>query len=450
MRRSAVFAGCVSIIFAPVPVFANGGDIVGGFVAGMIGAAIVNDANRHRTYRSTTRRSTSYMSTEQRDSNRETQTALNYFAYDVGAPDGVLGARSRSAVRAYQALLGDPVTGDLNPYERTILIGAYYRGIAGGPAVTQVIMTDPNGLRGLLLQQRSEMAGYPGPASPYQPVTPYPYAAAPVAPAAPIAPATSATVLAAAPEAEPEAPPEPMPVASAMPSFAGGGQEQVSLASHCNKVSLLTNSNGGFETVSTMTDPEFALSEQFCLARTYVMSAAEDMQAKITGFTPQQIQEQCLGFGPALKDYVSALSLKPEAEVLTGVQSFAMDSGMAPAQLASTAKICLGVGYRTDNMDVAVGSALILTALGQNAYAELLGHHLSLGFGTSQRRDLALAWYDTSLKAMAAGDLAVAPGMPGRAELLQKAAYMVMGGPAAPATPPVPTAVGLPKFSVSP
>ena len=423
MNKAAGLAVCFGLVFspalAPAPVYANGGDILGGFIAGMVGAAIINDVSRrhHTTYYST-------MSSAQRESNREVQTSLNYFGYNAGSPDGVLGGRSREAVMSYQALLGDPVTGDINDYERNILITAHNRAMAGGPDVSQVLLTNPMGARGLLVQQRDAMAGVPAQMAATPPQA---------------APAPTATTTAA-----PAAP------ATGLPSFASTGQDQVSLASACNKVSLQTNSNGGFATVASMTDPEFALSEQFCLARTYVMSAAEDLQAKITGYTPQQIQDQCLSLAPALKDYVAELSLKPESEVLSDVQSFVLNSGMAPAQLASTAKICLGVGYRTDNMDVAVGSALILTALGQNAYAELLGHHLALGFGTSQRRDLALAWYDTSLKAMAAGDMAVAPGMPGRAEVLQKAAYMVTGAPTKPATTPVTTAAALPKFSVSP
>ena len=46
--------------------------------------------------------------------------------------------------------------------------------------------------------------------------------------------------------------------------------------------------------------------------------------------------------------------------------------------LQRNCKICLGVGYTTDAMDVAVASALILTALGEKGYGELRGHHLSL------------------------------------------------------------------------
>ncbi|MGL6210700.1 MAG: peptidoglycan-binding domain-containing protein, partial [Paracoccaceae bacterium] len=197
--------------------------------------------------------------------------------------------------------------------------------------------------------------------------------------------------------------------------------------SQCNKISLQTNTNGGYTTVVMMHDANFALAEQFCIARTYAMSQGEDLAAQITGVTPTQIAEQCQAFGPVLAPQVAALSLKPLAEVQAETSAFVLSSGMPPAQLVATSKICLGVGYTTDKLDVAVGSALLLTALGEKAYAELLGHHLSQGFGASLRPDLSLAWYEMGLEAEAAGTAVFAPGLPDRSALIRKAAYTVGG-----------------------
>ncbi|NUB43877.1 peptidoglycan-binding protein [Fertoebacter nigrum] len=250
-------------------------------------------------------------------------------------------------------------------------------------------------------------------------------------PAAP--PPPSGTIMAGALPTLPV--PSAQPVVSAavptaqpgLPTFLETGPTTVSLASHCNKISLMTNTNGGYTSAAAMTDAGFALGEQFCLARTYAMATGEELAGKVPGFTPQQISQQCQAFGPVLKDHVSALSLKPRDEVLQGVQGFILASGMAPAQLAGTATICLGVGYTTDNMDVAIGSALLLTVLGEKAYGELLGHHLSQGFGASVRPDLALQWYETGLEAMQAGGSIFAPGLPDRTELIRKAAYTIGG-----------------------
>lgn len=239
------------------------------------------------------------------------------------------------------------------------------------------------------------------------------------------------------------------PAAPAMPSFLGqGGAGQVSLASHCNKVSLVTNTNGGFVTQASMTDPLFALSEQFCLARTYAIAQSEDLIAKVPGFTPAQISEQCAGLGPVLRDHVAAVSLKGRDEVLQGVQGFVLGSGMSPAQLSGTAKICLGVGYMTDNMDVAMGSALILAVLGERTYAELPGHHLAQGIGATQRPDLALSWFETGLGAPGDAVTTVfAPGMPDRNGLIRAAAHAAAGKPL-PAGTDAPVPATLPSFAI--
>ncbi len=430
--------------FAPAPpVQADAGDaLAGALVGGFIGHAIANDQNRRRQQQTTVRRSTrssqSSISSAQRAANKEVQTALNYFGYPVGAVDGALGSRSRGAISQYQVLIGYPPTGQLTDYERTILTSAYHRAVAGGPMVAQTVSTHPQGLRGMILTQRDEMAGIvtqpvAAPMMPMAaPAMPVPAATAPAMPA-PALP--SLPVLAAEPE------PETEPAAPTLPSFLGNGATMVSLASKCNTVGLTTNSNGGYTTVGAMTDPGFALAEQFCLARSSAIASGEQMSAQVAGFTPQQISEQCAAFGPVLKDHVAALSLKPRDEVLQGVSGFVQTSGMAPAQLTGTAKICLGVGYASDSMDVAIGSALMLTALGQKGYAELLGHHLSQGFGAATRPDLALDWYEMGLTATQAGGTVFAPNMPDRSEVIRKAAYTVGGRvdllPAPPATLPV-------------
>jgi hypothetical protein len=78
-------------------------------------------------------------------------------------------------------------------------------------------------------------------------------------------------------------------------------------------------------------------------------------------------------------------------------------------------------------MEVAIGSALLLAAMGEKGYAEYLGHHLSQGFGASERPDLAMDWYQISLDAMGQGQMVVAPGLVGRDELIKKASYTING-----------------------
>ena len=419
--------------------YADADGLVGGIIGGIIGGAIVNEANKSKRRTTTTYRKSparaSGISSAQREANREVQVALNQFGYPVGTPDGSLGPKSRGAISEYQVLLGYPPTGQLTEYERTLLVTTYHRSVAGGPLVAQTVATHPMGMRGLLLVQRDEMAGI----APAQPVpnagvlaTATPDAADGILPVLP-------SLLAEAPAADP----------NALPSFMAESPTQVSLASQCNTISLVTNTNGGYMTAATMTDPMFALSEQFCLARTYAMATGEELAAKAAGFTPAQITQQCQAFGPALKDQVAALSLQPRDQVLAGVQAFVQNSGMSPAQLTGTAKVCLGVGYTTDNMEVAIGSALLLTSLGEGAYGELLGHHLSQGYGAKVRPDLALDWYDTGLAAMGAGAAIFAPGIVDRPDLIRKAAFTI-GGRAMGAEPALPQFALVPEAAPEP
>lgn len=246
--------------------------------------------------------------------------------------------------------------------------------------------------------------------------------AAPDLPAQPASPSTEVAL--SVPSAQPAArnpAPQTAEAAPAIPNFFGGGQGARSLASHCNKVNLLTNANGGFTTLQTMNDRAIVIAEQFCLARTYAMADGESLIAKVQGATPDQIAAQCAGFAPSLQPHVSALSVKPREEVMSDVGGFILSTGMNPEQLGATARICLAVGYKQDDMVLAIGSGLLLVAMGERAYGELMGHHLTEGFGASKRDDLSLAWYEHGLDP--AKTAVFAPMQPERDDLLRAAVF---------------------------
>ena len=441
-KHLAVALVATSMVAIPAErVEADAGDfIAGAIIGGIVGA---NAKKQRATTRSTNRRTTtkkrSTLPSTQEGKN--IQSSLNYFGFDAGSVDGQLGRKTRDAVSQYQAYLGYPVTGKLSTFEHNLLISSYNRAQAGGYAVQQQVAANPDGTRGLLKAYRAEMAGQSAPSTAGNTtIVVAPQAPAAAAPAAPASALAGASTLAAA----------VAPAAPALPNFMGAGS-QASLASHCNTVSLVTNTNGGFVTLAGMSDPDVALNEQFCLARTYAIAKSEELVGKIQGFTPDQVAAQCTAFGPAMKDHVAALSLKPRDAVTADVAAFIPTTGMAPAQLVGTARICLGVGYRTDNMDVAVGSALLLYTLGEGVYGELMGHHLAQGFGPAKRNDLALAWYEAGVTAVDSGAAAVfVPGQPERTELIRQAAARMNGAPV-PAQPLVQPASGnvLPTFSIS-
>lgn len=415
-RKIAMTCIAAALAVPPAtPVLAN--DIVGGIIGGIIGGAIVRESQRTRT---TTRQTTRY--SPQRESNREVQTSLNYFGFNAGGADGVIGRNTRTAISAYQIHMGYVPTGQLTQFERDFLVVSYQRAMAGGPMTAQLVATSPLGTRGLLHHFRDEMTGGPNKTA----GAPQQFKTMPVA------------------EAEPKAP--------GLPNFLGAAVTQASLASHCSRVSLITGSNGGFVSVANLTDPMQALEEQFCLARTYAISEGEELVAKVPGVTPQQVAEQCESLVPALQTQIVALSLQPADQVLADVGRFIAGAGMAPVQLAANARICLSSGYRTDNMDVALASALILAGVGEGGYGELMGHHLITGFGVNTRTDLALPWYDMAVAVVQAGGRS--PFAPGQSErtMLIKAASGAMGGRPAQSAAPLPAAMPtlLPSFPVKP
>lgn len=440
IKKIATAALMASVALSPisplsVPARADGKDfIAGAIIGGLIGGAVANENNKKRTTKSTrstkTKSSKPSISAEQREANREVQTALNYFGYNVGSPDGSIGPKSRAAITEYQAFLGYPGTGQLSEHERTILVTSYHRAVAGGPIIAQTVSGSVLGLKAVLIAQRDEMAGI-APAGTL--------AAAGTAPAVPAPGSVGAAALAALPTlvpAEPVAEVAPAaPVieeaaaaeAPALPSFMDPAGAKGSLATECSQIEMTTTANGGLTTADSMQDANFALGEQFCLARNFAISKGDELTAQVVDYSPDQIAEQCAAFGPVLKDHVAALSLKPAAEVMAGVEGFILTSGMTPAQLSGTAKVCLGVGYVQDDMNVAIGSALLLAAMGERGYSEYLGHHLSQGFGATERPDLAMDWYQMSLDAMEQGQMVVAPGVEGRDAVIKKASYTING-----------------------
>ena len=541
IKRRVLASATALALCIPAPMaFAGSGDIAGGIIGGIIGGAIASQAQRQRPRataprRTTTQRSTratSGISTAQRQQNREVQTALNFFGFDAGSPDGVLGRKSRSAVSSMEAFLSLPVDGELTSFERDILLGAHTRAISGNPDTARLISTSPIGARAALQAQKDLMTGgsgqpaqrtvgYPGlplevsravdeiaassDPSPEQLLqragfvqladmngdgnndyildtsysgssfwcsaqtckalvfvsTPSGYARNDLLAHSPT-PASfecfgdacrladpGATVLATTPvQPAPEAPATVEAAAPALPTFGAATVAVNSLASHCGKVNLLTAQRGGFVNVAAGGEPSVALAEQFCLARNFAVDTGEQMVAAIPGTTMEMVQAQCAAFGPAMAVQIASLSTKAMDQVVPEVASFALTTGMAPDQLRNTATLCLSAGYASDNMDVTLGSAMLLVAMGSAPHAELLGHHLNGGFGTAKRPDLARGWYDSAIAALRGGATPVfAPNQSDRTDLLIWAAGGAPGDQASvqPQTAPVPAL--LPTFN---
>lgn len=331
------------------------------------------------------------ISSAQRAENRRVQTALNYFSFPVGTPDGSLGRKSKAAIANYQAYTGSAVTGNLNDPEKVFLLDSYDKAIAGGAATDQIALRQPDGNKGLLKYYKNQNQ--------------------------------ASTMVPTQPKIE---------TGEGFIGFSTQAQAN-SIANHCNKVSLKTSTNGGFVSLDTMTDPHQALDEQFCLARVFAISKSEEMVQKVQGgISIEQMEAKCEQLVPMFSQEVSALSISPLPDVIRETGEVIVGTGMKPQQLIFSGEICLGIGYRTDNTELALASALMLSALGKMPYSELMGHHLVNGFGTTQRNDLAGQWYDAAVQSVQGGQPAVfAPSNGGRISLINAASSQLRSGASA-------------------
>ncbi len=150
----------ISIALASPAVADN--DLVEGLIGGMIGAALMNQGSSNNQG-STPRKSkaSSGMSAETRAKNKELQESLNYFGFDVGDPDGVLGRRTNTAISQFQACIGKSITGDLDSFQDQFLRTSYFKAEAGGTSTLQIVASKPNGYCGLLQQYLLELSSPP-------------------------------------------------------------------------------------------------------------------------------------------------------------------------------------------------------------------------------------------------------------------------------------------------
>ncbi len=408
----------------------GGSAFVGGLLGSAIGTAVTNSVIQQRQQRVYVQPRryvpAPAVNTYQRAQNAQIQTALNYFGFDAGLADGVMGANSRAAIGQYQAFMSYPPTGVLTDYERTFLTSAYQRAIIGSPQDAQTIAASGQGTRGLLIAYRQEQTGAPMQAAVAPPVV----VAPPVAPPTAVAAPQPAVVQSAS--AEPAAPPAASPAAAmpALPSFIPAAAAP-SMAGVCNRTSIKTNANGGPVTlkVGQRIDPTQTFDEQFCLARTYAIDNGDALAATAQSFTAAQIEEQCVAFAPSMHDYARRLASQTPQVATEGLRQFVASTGIPPSQLSANARICLGVGYKIDDADVALASALVLVGLDDAAYEELVGYHLLDGFGTAARQDLGLDWIGLSVAALSSGAAPlVSANADNRLGLLQATLTMLASG----------------------
>lgn len=343
----------------PMQRAAAGGNAGAAIVGALIGGAIVAGATNNR--RTTTH---STVSSAQRNENRAVQTALNFFEFPAGTPDGVFGRKTRTAISQYQAFMEFPVTGELTQYQKDFLLTSHQRAELGGAETSRIILTDPNGARGLLVsfmeQQQSGNTGLG---------------------------MGNSTLQASNPAND----------------FNNSGS--TSQTSPAGLPVFVTSQESSMNELCISGIQPNSVEAQFCNLRAYAIDEGDRLAASVQGTTRADIQAQCEGFAPTLEPYVSTVALADAGDAKSELQSWVSTSGASAASLEGIAKVCLGVGYSTDNSDVALASIMTLVGLGQSGYEELLAYHLALGFGFDGKKntDRGAQWLDNASLAFASG-----------------------------------------------
>jgi len=160
-----LLSAVMSSVLIVTPAFSQNNDLFDGLVGGIIGGAIVqgiqNQQNQNRQNRSNSGGTRVYkksnVSSAERAANKQLQENLNYFGFDAGNPDGVLGRGSRTAIRKYQACLNRPSTGKVDTFEKQFLQQSALTAQAKGMETLKEVSRLPNGYCGLLQKYMIQM-----------------------------------------------------------------------------------------------------------------------------------------------------------------------------------------------------------------------------------------------------------------------------------------------------
>lgn len=349
------------------------------------------------------------MSEAERQQNRDVQSSLNAFGFPVGTVDGSLGKRSRSAISDYQGYMGYPRTGQLTDWERQALVNGWQKLNAGagsafpntmaavGPRGLLNIERDPNyptqfGDNALGANDQAnrwgnnqfggsnqggswDQAGIAPNPQPIQPIQPLP-------------------------KAVPEGGGQ---IIEELPALKPIGKPVISAAARCELVAQTTRIQGGVVQAVNMTDSDQALSEKFCEARGFAITQGGSVASQFQ-VSENELNSLCEQIQTGYAGVVANLPSAPQEQVLTAAQTATAELGMTdPATTAAYGQICMGIGYRLDNAEMALSGALAMISAGQTPYGEMVGHHLREGFGVSQTPGAAVPWYSGAMTSLEQG-----------------------------------------------
>lgn len=384
-RNGIAAALAATLVITGSAVQANEG---AAFIGGaLLGALINNQVGKNQRQKQQTQKPRSTVNNYQRQQNREVQNALNDFGFPVGAADGQLGQRSRAGISNYQSYMGQQPTGYLDDFQRNQLVSSHQRLKAGGGGAYPRVVAN-EGPKGLLkafadptyedrMYGGGQVAGVTNNNGVVDRNVP--------APAPAIAPVTAAA---------------PITNFAPLPMF---DQAPTSMANHCELVAGMTQANQGVVLASNINDPEQALGEQFCEARSFAITQSQGILSQVR--QPEDaVVASCAQIAEVMAPATAQIGTADVKLVATQAQQIAngvFNNDMQAA--AGYGQLCLGLGYRQDDAEMALGAATVMLATGQMPYGEVLGHHLRWGFGTAAVPAASTSWYQSALTSMDQG-----------------------------------------------
>ncbi len=360
--------------------------------------------------------------------NMDVQNALNAFQFPVGTADGVLGRRSRAAISNYQYYMNWPATGTLDSFQRETLVNTWNK-LKYGAGSAYPNMMAREGSKGLLRTALN-----------------------------PNYPQQFGDLGSTVPRNDP------------IPRDTGGGGQvivededdsiiipdlpteeivAVSIAQHCELVQITTEAVGGV-TSANMTDPGQALNEKFCGARDFAMRNGDYVRPQVT-VDDATLQKICGKIAKDMTAPMQRLATDGPGNVLGEAASVNGKLGLLDAKKAMVyGQACLGMGYRQDNAEIALASAMVLSAAGQSPFAELIGHHLREGLGVSANSAASKPWYERAVMALEGGETPVFDPSSTRERIMVIRKAIEMGGLSAglatmPEFTPTVNAIALPR-----
>lgn len=130
---------CLALcLIMTLPNAGRAADLKSGIVGAVIGGVIVNEVHKNKAKKKEGAQG-AQVAVSGKSERRSIQSALNYFGFPAGTPDGVMGPKSRNAAAQYQSHLGHPATGLLTRDETAHLLDSHQKALAEGDTTRSVL-----------------------------------------------------------------------------------------------------------------------------------------------------------------------------------------------------------------------------------------------------------------------------------------------------------------------